>query len=245
MYHLSEEEYQRWFENKNINPKTNRRIKFGSRTFKKIQTAFQNYDLSKSIKPCELCYNNNDPLTFDVFPEKLKKYEIIMLNDGNNTSDKYHCYLTRHFVDYVSTMLKRDGFVKNPLNPSYYLTATDFQQIEKKIKIINPKMKLPKLKSELIILNNGSFFRLFLKCKKMIYNCGFFPSFVRIDEENNSLKMLYKIMWLWDNSKLLISFQPLKFCLDEFCQLQTFWLKKDGSFNEDIFIKFVKKLNEL
>lgn len=244
MYQLSEEEYQRWFKDKNINPKTNRQIKWGSRTFKKIQSAFENHDLSKTIKPCELCFNDVDPLTFEQFSDKQKKYELIMIGDAS-PSGKFHCYETKSFLNYASTMLKKDGFVKNPLNPSYYLTAADFDQIEKKGKFINPRVKLPKTQSELIILNSGSFFHVLLKCKKMVYDCGFFPSFVQIDEEKNSLKMLYKIMWLWDNSKLLLSLHPFKCCLEEFCQPQTFWLKPDGSFNEPLFLSFMKKLNNL
>ena len=46
---FTEEYYKKWLNDKTINPKTNKKIKYGTRTYNKIQKLFDNYILEKEI----------------------------------------------------------------------------------------------------------------------------------------------------------------------------------------------------
>ena len=234
---MNEEEYQKWSNDKTINPKTKRKLKFGTRTYKKIQKLYEDYDLTKEIITCHSCFNDVDPITLEKFEDKEQKYKLIMINKQNN---KFHCYETSSFVKYII-----DGNIKDPLDPSYTITQEDLKQVETKMNFPNKtKNKLPTFKLELLIINIDIFFQiLILRKKKIVIDCGFFPSYIFIDENVNSFEMIHKVITLWNKSKL-ISYNPLRCCLEEFCQQPEYWFR-DNTLDIEKFKAFDNKLNEL
>uniref|UniRef100_A0A6C0JSJ7 Uncharacterized protein n=1 Tax=viral metagenome TaxID=1070528 RepID=A0A6C0JSJ7_9ZZZZ len=217
MYEITEEDCIRWKTNNKVNPKTNRKIQFGKKTFCKVDKAITKYEMNKLFN-LSTSYNKEDPITLEEFTTTLKNYEIVMIDKKN---DKFHCFLIETFLEYVNKNINNERII-NPLNPSYFLDKNDFDQIKTKIKYLNPKLKLISSKMDFFIGKYAyfelTFYLILIFCKGVIYECGVFPAC-----EPECEDMLHKLYTSFRNDKIILSYNPFLCISKHFCRDEQFW----------------------
>jgi len=165
------------------------------------------------------CLNDGDPVMLENFKNMnandLKS--IVKIGPG----PKKHCFLLDSIFRVYETAALNNQPVKNPLNPSYILSAAEIRTIDRMMLARDPSYRPPQRTMmnykgyELDITPDGTYFRLrIVRRGTMAMDLGYIPGNIEVSDtgsaDTTSAAMVSALRELWDQRRMLRSAEPLR-----------------------------------
>jgi len=165
------------------------------------------------------CINDGDPVMLENFKNMnandLKS--IVKIGPG----PKKHCFLLDSIFRVYETAALDNQPVKNPLNPSYILSAAEIRTIDRMMLARDPSYRPPQRTMmnykgyELDITPDGNYFWLrIMRRGTMAMNLGYIPGNIEVRDtgsaDTTSAAMVAALRELWDQRRMLRSAEPLR-----------------------------------
>lgn len=165
------------------------------------------------------CLNDGDPVILEDFKNMNANSlrSIVKIGPG----PKKHCFLLDSIFQVYKTAVLDNLPVKNPLNPSYILTAADINMIDRMMLARDPSYRPPQRTMmnyrgyELDITPDGNYFRLrIMRRGTMAMDLGYIPGDIETrntgSADTTSAAMIAALRELWDQRRMLRTVEPLR-----------------------------------
>ena len=125
-----------------LNPLTQRCVKIDGVIGKKILAAKtkSKVDILESLK--NTCNNDADPISMDAFADMTVDQLNSLVKIGKGL--KKNCYLLDNIYQMYKTAVLSKKTIRDPMDPSHTLTQTEIDDINAKMKFLNPNHVPPK-----------------------------------------------------------------------------------------------------